>query len=225
MKYTAILLLFIAMHAQGQYKFLDNTSSNQYEAKIFVANCENGLCGGKGTIILYDKISGAELQTFNSPDLQFSLTEKQDAKLGWLPLGKYQSPLIFGDFNFDGHEDIAIRNGSKGAYDSPSYNIYTAASATKFNIDTRLSELASNNLGMFAVDKKNQRISIMEKSGCCYQKTISYKQDSKKQWFVIESVIEDSSIGDEVVVITQKLINGKMQKTVEKFKTKDYYEN
>jgi hypothetical protein len=190
-----------------------------------VADCENGLCGGKGTVILYDKISGAELTTFHSTDLEFSLTEKQDAKLGWLPLGKYQSPLIFGDFNFDGREDIAIRNGNKGAYDSPSYDIYTATSSTQFNIDTRLSQLASNNLGMFSIDKKNQRISVLEKTGCCYQKTISYKQDSKKQWIIVESVIEDSSIGNEVVVITQKLINGKMEKTVEKFKTKDYYEN
>lgn len=225
MKYLTICLLFISVCAQGQYKFIDNTSSGQYEAKIFVANCEKSSCDGKGTIIMYNKISGAEIQTFHSINLEFSLTDKQDAKLGWLPLGKYQSPLIFGDFNFDGFEDIAIRNGSKGSYDSPSYDVYVATVNAKFSLDARLTALASQNLGMFALDKKNQWISTEEKNGCCYLKTTRYKQDHKKQWLVVETVIEDSSIGEDVLVITQKLINGKIQKTVEKFKIKDYYTN
>ena len=216
-------ILFSSFQAAAQFKFLANNCSNQYNAKIFVADCDNGLCGGKSTIILYDKDSDKELETFHSADLDFSLAEKQDARIGWLELGKYQSPLIFGDFNFDGLEDLAIRNGNSGAYASPSYDVYLASKDRKFVLDKNFTKLASAHLGMFDVDRKKKQISVEEKSGCCYHKTTSYTFNTKKGLTEVASVIEDSSIGDNVTVITQKLIGGKMQKTIQRFKTKDYY--
>ncbi|TCD07054.1 hypothetical protein EZ449_14785 [Pedobacter frigidisoli] len=226
MKNLFVFCVFISFtfSAKAQFKFLSNNSSTQYNAKIFVANCENGACGGKATIILYDKISEKELETFHSADLDFGLTEKQNAQLGWLDLGKYQSPLIFGDFNFDGLEDMAIRNGSNSAYASPSYDVYLASANNKFILNKELTKLASENLGMFDVDRKLKTLTVHLKSGCCYQQAISYKIDTKSFLTEFLSVIEDSSIGENVTVITQKLVDGKMKKTVEKFKTKDYYE-
>lgn len=215
--------LFISFNATAQFKFLSNNTSNEYNAKLFVADCNNGHCEGKSTIMLYDKISGEEIQTFSSIDLNFSLTDKQDARIGWIDLGKYQSPLIFGDFNFDGVEDLAIRNGNNGAYASPSYDVYLSSKNRKFVLDKNFTKLASENLGMFNIDRKKKQISVEEKSGCCYHKTTSYTVDAKKGLTEVASVIEDSSIGDDVTVITQKLIGGKMQKTIQKFKTKDYY--
>jgi hypothetical protein len=32
--------------------------------------------------------------------------------------------FIFGDFNFDGQEDLAICNGKNGGYEAPSYDVY-----------------------------------------------------------------------------------------------------
>lgn len=215
--------LFISFNATAQFKFLSNNTSDEYNAKLFVANCNNGHCDGKATIALYDKITGDDIQTFHSGDLDFSINEKQDARIGWLDLGKYQSPLIFGDFNFDGREDLAIRNGSKGAYGSASYDVYISDKNRKFTLDKHLTKLASENLGMFDVDRKKKQISIEQKSGCCYHSTTSYEVNGKKGLKEVSSVIEDSSMGDEVTVITQKLVGGKMQKTVQKFKTKDYY--
>lgn len=214
--------LLIGCAAQAQYKFLANNSSNAFKAKIFVENCSTGSCDGKATIILYDKITDKELQTFSSKDLDFGLTETQNAKLGWLELGKYQTPLIFGDFNFDGTEDLAIRSGNNGAYASPSYDIYLSANG-KFVLNAELTKLASENLGLFDIDKKNKQVSIHQKDGCCFDKTVNYKFDAKKGLYEDSSVIEDSSIADNVTVITQKLVEGKMKKTVQKFKFKDYY--
>lgn len=223
MKNLFIFCLFlISFQAGAQFKFLANNNSEQYKAKIFVADCADGLCGGKATIILYDKISNKELETFHSVDLDFSLNGNQDAKIGWLDLGKYQSPLIFGDFNFDGIEDLAIRNGSKGLYMSPSYDIYLATN-NKFFLSKELTKLASENLGMFGIDKKNKLLSVEQKNGCCYQQTISYRIDKKNLVTEVSSVIEDSSIGDDVTVITTKVVNGKKQRTVQKYKIKDYY--
>ena len=223
---TALITLALLLSIQfswAQFKFLANNCSNQYNAKIFVAACSDGHCDGKSTIILYDKISEKELQTFNSADLDFSLTAKQDARIGWLELGKYQSPITFGDFNFDGTEDLAIRNGSNGAYGSPSFDIYLSSRDGKFTLDKTLTKLASENLGMFDADKNKKQISIEQKSGCCYHKTTSYSLEPKKGLTEVSSVIEDATIGDDVVVITQKLIAGKMQRTIQKFKTKEYY--
>ncbi|RZK20725.1 MAG: hypothetical protein EOO86_03400 [Pedobacter sp.] len=216
-------ILFSSFQAAAQFKFLANNCSNQYKAKIFVADCDNGLCGGKSTIILYDKDSDKELETFHSADLDFSLAEKQDARIGWLELGKYQSPLIFGDFNFDGLEDMAIRNGSTGTYMSPSYDVYIANANSKFILNKELTKLASENLGMFEVDKKTKQLTIEQKDGCCYHKTINYILDAKNNLTEVSSVIEDSSIGDIVTVITQKKVSGRIIKTVQRFKTADYY--
>lgn len=216
-------LLFVTGYAKAQFKFLALNSSNQYKAKIFVANCADGACGGRATIILYNKATETELQTFNSVDLDFSLTEKQNANLGWLDLGKYQTPLIFGDFNFDGLEDIAIRNGSNGAYSGPSYDIYLNSIVSKFILNKELTKLASENLGMFDVDRKLKQLAIHQKDGCCYDKTINYTFEDKKGLIETSSIIEDSSIGDDVTVITQKTVDGKIKKTVQKFKIKDYY--
>jgi len=220
---TFCSILLFALTSKAQFKFLANNSSNQYKAKIFVDKCESGTCDGKATIMIYDKATDREIDTFHSDGLEFGLTETQNAKLGWLELGKYQTPLIFGDFNFDGLEDLAIRNGNKGAYSSPSYDIYLAAADNKFLINNVLTKLASENLGMFDVDKKLKQVSIHQKDGCCFDKTINYKFDPKKGLFEDSSVIEDSSIADYVTVITQKLVDGKMKRTVQKFKIKDYY--
>jgi len=218
----ACAFLLIGLYAKAQFKFTANNSSNNFKAKIFVENCTTGHCNGKATIILYDKITDKEMQTFTSKDLDFGLTEMQNAQLGWLDLGKYQTPLIFGDFNFDGTEDLAIRNGNNGAYASPSYDIYLSIN-NKFVPNAALTKLASENLGLFDVDKKNKQLAIHLKNGCCFDKTINYKFDVKKELYEDSSVIEDSSIADNVTVITQKLVDGKIKKTVQKFKFKDYY--
>ena len=128
--FCGILLLFSS--SQAQFKFLANNSSDQYKAKIFVEKCEGNACSGKATIIIYEKVTDRETDIFHSEDLDFGLTATQNAKLGWLELGKYQTPLIFGDFNFDGLEDLAIRNGSNGAYGSPSYDVYLSSKENKF---------------------------------------------------------------------------------------------
>lgn len=216
-------ILLTGFQSQAQYKFLANNCSNQYSAKLFVVTCDDGHCGGRATIILYDKISGKEINTFNSADLDFDLNEKQDAKLGWLELGKHQSPLIFGDFNFDGNEDLAIRNGSNGAFMSPSYDIYLATADQKFYLNTAFSQLASENLGLFTINNKNKQLITERKDGCCYYITTHYVIDAKNKPVEISSVLEDTSIGDDVTVITRKTVNGKVFKTIQRFKAKDYY--
>lgn len=207
----------------GQYKFLAPNASNQYDAKVFVNDYDKNICSGKGTIIIYDKVTNHEVQSFHSEDLIFTLNEKQNGKLGWLELGKYQSPMIFGDFDFDGNEDIAVRNGTNSESNSPTYDIYLYKSADNFVLDPQLTKLARTYMGMFLVDKANKQLSVEQEVGCCVHKTIHFQLDDKLQWIEVSSVIEDLSVTDYVTVITQAIVDGKIKRTVEKFKTKDYY--
>jgi len=225
MKKILILILFPLLYTASfaQYKFLAPNASNQYDAKVFVNDYNKNICSGKGTVIIYDKATNREVQSFHSENLIFTLNEKQKGELGWLELGKYQSPMIFGDFNFDGNEDIAIRNGTNPKNNSAAYDIYLFNSANNFVLDPQLTKLASTNMGMFLTDKVNKQVSIEEETGCCIHKTIHFQKNDKEQWAEVSSVIEDLSVTDYVTVITQTLIDGKIKRTVEKFKTKDYY--
>ncbi|MDQ0970018.1 hypothetical protein QFZ20_005421 [Flavobacterium sp. W4I14] len=91
-------ILLIANTSKAQFKFLANNSSDHYKAKIFVDKCEGNACSGKATVIIYDKATDREVDTFHSEDLDFGLTETQNAKLGWLDLGKYQTRFNFWRF-------------------------------------------------------------------------------------------------------------------------------
>ncbi|WP_443938084.1 XAC2610-related protein [Pedobacter sp. MW01-1-1] len=223
-KFIAFCLVLLSIHSFAQYKFSDPNSSSVYRAKIFVAHNTDSLCSGKATILVFDKITGTEIQRLTSEDLIFTLKPNQNPKLDWVELGKYQSPLVFGDFDFDGNEDIAIRNGSNSAFKKPSYDVYLYKKAKDiFEKNSILTTIASGNLGMFTVDKKAKEITVNQIEGCCIHKSINYTFDTHKGLTEVSSMIEDTHAKDEVVVIKQKLINGKMQQKVEKFKASDYF--
>jgi hypothetical protein len=225
MKNLVILMAFVLVsnYSKAQNNFVYQKPLSKYFAKISLANCKDGLCSGNANIKIFDQESHKEIQSFVSADLDFALTENQDPKNDTVTLSKDQSPVIFGDFNFDGLEDIAIRNGSNELYSAPSYDVYLLKNNQSFTFSKDLTRLASNNLGMFTIDKKNKLLTVDQKDGSYYHKTISYKFDTKKGLIEVSSTIEDASIGDNVVVIKQKIVDGKMQKTIQKFKTTDYY--
>ncbi|RTZ46009.1 hypothetical protein EJ377_15420 [Chryseobacterium arthrosphaerae] len=84
--------------------------------------------------------SNTKVQTFVSDDLVIDLKPDQKPKPGkMMELAKDQSAIIIDDFNFDGTEDIALRNGNMGNYHSASYDVYV------FN-STRMSFVKVKNL-------------------------------------------------------------------------------
>ena len=135
------------------------------------------------------------------------------------------SGIIFEDFNFDGIEDIAIRNGNDGAYNGPSYDVFLFSKLkNRFVENAALTELASNNLGMFKVNKKTKTIETFTKSGCCWHQTTRYKvvNNHPKKVYVFT---EDAAGGSEnMELITETLLpNGKWKKRTKKVKINDYY--
>ncbi len=108
----------------GQYQFEVKDVSKSYDAVIQIENCYDDRCGGKGTVELFDH-KNSKVQTFISDDLVLYAERGQKLVPGKLiPLSKDQRCVIIDDFNFDGTEDVAIRNGNMGNYSGASYDVY-----------------------------------------------------------------------------------------------------
>ena len=209
-------------HAQV-YEIQDG--SKHYDAVIDIA-CEKDECGAKAEVKLFKKGSKALFQAFHSDELTMYLDEKLKPSVNVIQLYGEQSPLIFDDFNFDGTEDLAIRNGNYGSYGGPVYDIYVFnQSKNKFVLSQELSVLTQENLGMFELDKKRKRIITLNKSGCCYHIRSEYQVVPRKGLLLVREFIEDefTSSGNQVKVTDRHLINGKWKEKTKYYPTAKYY--
>ncbi|HBR10724.1 MAG TPA: hypothetical protein DD740_00645 [Chryseobacterium sp.] len=220
------LLLGISTLGLAQKNFVIKDGSNRFDAKIAIENCEGDTCSGKGTISLIDKKSKQIFQTLSSDDLYFYLNKNQQPSVNVIQLYNEQSPLIFDDFNFDGSEDIAVRNGNQSSYGGPSYDVYVYNSTKKqFVISKELTALAYENLGMFQTDHERKRISTFAKSGCCWHITTEYAVIPKKGLQKVYELEEDAQGGEFVKVTTRNLIKNKWVSKIKKYKMDDYYKD
>ncbi len=131
-----------------------------------------------------------------------------------------ESPVIFDDFDFDGNDDAAIRNGSKSPRGLPSYDIYLYDSASKkFIIHTELTAAAGTNTGLFDLDKTKNCIVTFSIEGCCWNILRKYSVDPKKKLVKVYEKEEDwRKTKDKYIVTERKLINGVWEVSTKKLK-------
>lgn len=221
--YLAFLFL-LAKISFGQNNFTINNGSEIYYATISVDSCTQDNCEGKGTIKLFDKKTDKLFQTFVSDDLYFFSDNNGNPTVNIIQLYNEQSPLIFEDFNFDGSEDLAIRNGNNSGYGGPSYDVYVYhRNKKKFVVSDELTQLAYENLGMFQTDHERKRIVTFQKSGCCWHITTEYSVVPKKGLVKIFELEEDAQGGEFVIVTIRELINDKWISKEEIFNIDEYY--
>lgn len=219
-----IILVFLNELSLGQNEFIINDGSDIYDAKISVDKCSEDNCEGKGTIKLFDKKTEKLFQTFISDDLYFFFDNRGNPTVNIIQLYNEQSPLIFEDFNFDGSEDLAIRNGNNSGYGGPSYDVYVYhQNKKKFVPSEELTQLAYENLGMFQTDRERKRIITFQKSGCCWHIMTEYTVVPKKGLVKVYELEEDAQGGEFVIVTTRELVNDKWIIKEETFKLDDYY--
>lgn len=226
-KNIGFLLMTIGQLYFAQVNYVIKDGSDLFDAQITVQSCEDESCNGKGIIKLIDKKTNQLFQTFESDDLTLYLDKDQKPTVNVIQLYNEQSPLIFNDFNFDGSEDLAIRNGNNSGYGGPSYDIYVYHSTKKqFVPSDELTSLAYDNLGMFQTDHDKKRIITFAKSGCCWHITTEYAVIPKKGLQKVYEMEEDATGGGEFVkVITRNLINNKWVSKTKKYKLDEYYKN
>lgn len=222
----ALALLLLTGYGFGQVDFEIKNASAKYTAKITVDKCEDNQCGGKGNIRLMDKKTALLFQTLTSEDLYFFLDSSQKPSINAVQLYGEQSPLLFDDFNFDGTEDLAVRNGNNSGYGGPSYDVYVYQSTKKqFVLSIELTNLVTENLGMFHTDKKRKRLITFAKSGCCWHITTEYDIVPNKGLRKVYEFEEDAQGGELVTVTTRKLINGKWISKSKSYTVSEYYKN
>lgn len=221
------LLLFFPMVQINAATFQIQNGSKRYNAQLIVANCEKDACSGHAKIQLSKKGNKQVFQAFESEDISFYLNKNQQPSVNIVQLYNEQSPLIFNDFNFDGQQDLAIRNGNASSYGGPSYDVYVFnKTRQQFVLSRELTELVLENLGMFQTDSKRKRLITFAKSGCCFHVTTEYAVIPNKGIKLVHEVTEDAMGGEQVKITTKSYnLHTKKWRTIsKKYPLEQYYQ-
>lgn len=225
MRAAIFLIVILFSPAVAQDRFRMNDASKLVDVDIRIDNCPDGassICGplhvrffrkGQGTP--FQIITLPRTDSWDDPP-KANVTRRYDD----------QSIINFGDFNFDGAEDVAICDGTNGGYGMPSYQVYLysrrtgrfvrSASFTRLNQD--------GNLGMFEVDKRKKMLYRFTKSGCCWHQTEGYDVVADRPRKIYEFTEEVGPENPDIVVITtRKLIKGKWRSWEKRAKFSEYY--
>lgn len=219
------LLCVIHTAAQAQ-SFVLRKSTDLFDVTVEV-QCQQSNCHGPATITLYEKGTQKVIQQFESDDLALHLNKSSASSMTDLPLPAEQNALIFKDFDFDGREDIAIKNGNTGAYGGPIYDIYVFNDQWgKFVYNEALSMLTNAELGMFELDHHQKRIIAFSQSGCCYHVRTEYSIRPGQELLLVRELIEDtnSSKNNKVKVTHRVLVDGQWKQSVKYYPLLKYYQ-
>lgn len=215
-KFIIFLVLIVASSAFAQQTFDLKNTSKYFDIQVKVAECEDGYCTGEAAFSFFKKGGTKPYQVIEMDDTQIQLSAKGQPLTNITLLYDDQSVVNVGDFNFDGMEDVAICDGPNGSYGGPSYQVYLSSRAAgKFVHSKEFSELGQH-LGMFKVDKKQKRLSTLDKSGCCYHIAEEFIVAGNKP-VKVRSVEEEYTGADERTKITTKVLVGGKWKTTVKY--------
>jgi hypothetical protein len=218
----SFLVIALTGAVRAQTIFLLKDASKHYDVKISVSKCEEDTCEGAGKIELFKKNAAAIYQTIEMPNVFIELGSDRKPTANLIELyGENNSGIVFDDYNFDGAEDIAVRNGNEGGYGGPSYDIFLFSGPRKFIRNASLTKLASENLGLFAVDKKKKTIETFDKSGCCWHRTIRYRVIKNRPVKIYEMVEDAFGSDGKVRITTKRLIKGRWRTTTRVIAEKD----
>lgn len=224
MKKIFLFVLLLSAAASAQVKFEKGNASEHYNARMEIERCDEGACSGNLKVELFKKAAAKPFQVINIEDAEFALEEAQltNAKRRY----DYQSIIFFEDYNFDGIEDLSIRDGNNGAYSGPSYQIYLySPQRGKFVHSEAFTRLAqSEYLGMFEVDDKKRVIRVASKGGCCMHRWEEFrvvKNRLVKVFEIYEEVEFREEKGERLRIETSRLVKGRWRKSVRYEKPKE----
>jgi len=113
------------------------------------------------------------------------------------------SPMMFGDFNFDGITDISINADGSTANTSSLYWLYEPSKKVFVTSD----EL--NGVSSAQFDSRNKEVISYWRGSCCDHGRSTYKFIHGKLWEVEK--LEEASVGDSLLFTKHKLIKGKLR--------------
>ncbi|MDR2081577.1 MAG: formylglycine-generating enzyme family protein [Campylobacteraceae bacterium] len=128
-----------------------------YYAKIYLADKNSDYSSGFTAI--YEKKSSKKLISVDFEELYIANAENIAANPQ--KFMQYTGIIVYDDFNFDGKKDFALLRENLDYM----YEIYLHT-PQGFVHSQAFSDLTYS--GMFNIDKKNKKLSLTEKDGCCY---------------------------------------------------------
>lgn len=212
-----VAALSFAQVAEAKYRFEFKNLSPLYTISGEVAECDDSFCRGKVRYELFKTGQKQPFQVFELEDTLLQLNQKQQPLVNQTLGYDEQSGLHIADFNFDGHVDLALCDGTEAGYGMPSYQVYLyTPKSQKFVYSPAFSLLARGEyLGMFEVDRKKKHLIASGKSGCCYHFSRTY-QIKNNLPFLVREVIEDGTQGTALLITTAEWVKGKWVKKVKK---------
>lgn len=206
MNYNKFLMTSVLLgglcSAQNIFELM-NVSKN-FNVIVTTEACKENKCNGKATVDLYDKSTSNKYQTLFSDNFYLDLNENRKPVFDSL-----KNSVVFDDFNFDGTEDIAIRNGNSN-HESPFYEVYLNDSSKKqFALNDELTNLVRSSSGMFKTDPERQRIIAYQKNGCCWNLTSEYLLVPERGLLKVLEFEEDTRDPKKVKTVKREFIDYK----------------
>ena len=215
------MIIFLAFQASiashNRHISIPNVSP-RYSISVDIETAESGSddpISGLAAVTITSRSTGREIQTIKLPSLTLF---KGSYALGVGPHDQSPSPygdtfsFVFQDFDFDGHQDLAICKDTSGGYGSPAYDVFRwNVARKKFVKDAFLSKLSSERLGLIVTDPTHRELISFEKDGAAWHKASTYRWIKRKLTLVKEEI--DDATGDKEV-ITTKTIVGANWKTI-----------
>ena len=210
MKIFSLIVIIVvgATSALAQREFLITDASKLFDVKISGAKCEGWVCGGSATYRVLQKSDSRLLLRIRLAETRFYIGETPDTS------NQVREAVYFGDFNFDGREDIAICDGNHAAYGFPSYRVYLFDRGS-FELNRQLSRIAQTRLGMFKIESSKKQLETFNKSGCCYYVTERYSIIRNRPIKVYELIEDGTGLSGRLKKTTRKLIKGKWRSRVD----------
>ena len=213
---VAITIIFYGSALAAQKEFTIKNASKNYDIQLEVERCDSDECRGKARFSLFKKNESKPFQIIKLSNTYLTLSNG-DPSIKTKMMYDEQSVIFFEDYNFDGFEDLALRDGNNGGYGGPSYQVYLFSTTTKrFVRNPLFTKLAQGvYLGMFAISHKRKTLATFSKSGCCWHQTEEFKVVNNRPKKVLEVTREVvGNLKDKVKITTKRLVGGKWHLSV-----------
>lgn len=213
MKYK-ILFLFLMIKAYSQNKYVIDNISDKFYFEITGKLIKNSFSCGK------NEMDDCKIKIFNKKDKKFlqeviSDVFMFDLKNNKVCINKVQldncNPIIFYDFNFDGMNDLAIRNGDN-YQQGPNYDFYFYNNKNKkFLKNQQLSSICIEGSGLFKIDSNKKKIKLND-GGFQYNSTSIYEFNTKSNEFKKIIQIDVMASGEKIKYIEKHFKDKKKSK-------------
>jgi hypothetical protein len=168
----------------------------------------NDECSAPGEVAVFAKGEQTPIQRLSLPSIVLVADDHGRLRISTDPLQDTYGTLSFGDFNFDGHADLAVEDSDKGPYGMPTYAVFLyRADTRRFVRSAELSDLTHVNLGIFDIDPEAKRLRTESKDGCCYHVDDQYELANDRP-VLVDRVITDGRGDDDVIRITHRWLEG-----------------